>query len=221
MVDGLDIEFVSLVQYGEKRTPQRRLLRDSKTHALTLHNASRFSNHWFILLSDAFVHISGATQTIHSLDTLWVEPAQDTDNSQNGLLITTPEDSLQLVAPSAHEKVDWMVALQDALKKRLSRSPVPTVRNASYTFTKHAPTRMPPIWAVGCRASWKARADWNGRMGAGMWVCSGATSCMGPDACTRPTTASMTDSGETDCRTDTDAPNTRTVTCMKATTRTV
>lgn len=157
------------------RTPQRRLLRDSKTHALTLHNASRFSNHWLILLSDAFVHISGATQTVHSLDTLWVEPMQDTDNLQNGLLITTPEDSLQLIAPSAHEKVDWIIAFQDALKKRLNRNPVPTVRTATYTFTKHATYKDATYsgrWVSG-KLEGKGRLDWpDGKLYVGAFRCS-------------------------------------------------
>lgn len=57
---------------------------------------------------------------------------------QNALLITTPEDSLTLIAPSACDKMDWLHAFQDALKKRLNKNPVPTTRIASYTFTKHA-----------------------------------------------------------------------------------
>lgn len=38
------------------RLPQRRVVCESSNRSLTLQNAGRFSNHWFILFSDALVH---------------------------------------------------------------------------------------------------------------------------------------------------------------------
>lgn len=38
------------------RLPQRRVVCESSNRSLTLQNAGRFSNHWFILFNDALVH---------------------------------------------------------------------------------------------------------------------------------------------------------------------
>lgn len=36
--------------------PQRRVVCESSNRSLTLQNAGRFSNHWFMLFNDALVH---------------------------------------------------------------------------------------------------------------------------------------------------------------------
>lgn len=38
------------------RLPQRRVVCESSNRSLTLQNAGRFSNHWFILFNDTLVH---------------------------------------------------------------------------------------------------------------------------------------------------------------------
>ncbi|KAI3356099.1 hypothetical protein L3Q82_017364, partial [Scortum barcoo] len=42
------------------RLPRRRLVCESSNRSLTLQNAGRFSNHWFMLFNDALVHTQGA-----------------------------------------------------------------------------------------------------------------------------------------------------------------
>lgn len=39
------------------RLPQRRVVCESSNRSLTLHNAGRFTHHWFILFNDALVHM--------------------------------------------------------------------------------------------------------------------------------------------------------------------
>lgn len=64
------------------RSPNRRLIRESKTYPLSILNSGRFSSHWFVLLTDIFIHVTGTTHTIHPLQTLWVEPLPDSENIQ-------------------------------------------------------------------------------------------------------------------------------------------
>lgn len=64
------------------RTPERRLIRDSKSHTISLQNPGIFSSHSFVLLSDIFVHICGTSYTVHPLPTLWVELLSDSDTLQ-------------------------------------------------------------------------------------------------------------------------------------------
>lgn len=64
------------------RTSDRRMIRESRSHHISLLNSGRFSSHWFILLSDVFIHISGTTYTAHLLPLLWVEMLADSDNLQ-------------------------------------------------------------------------------------------------------------------------------------------
>ncbi|KAL1123935.1 hypothetical protein AAG570_001705, partial [Ranatra chinensis] len=118
------------------RTPQRRLVRESKTSPLFLHNASRFSSHWFILLSDAFIHVTGATHQLHPLETLWVEAAPETDSLQNAITVTMPEETLTLVASSNHDRAEWLLAFQTGIKAHLNKTALPA-RTASYKFSKH------------------------------------------------------------------------------------
>lgn len=64
------------------RSPNRRLIRESKTYSLSILNSGRFSSHWFVLLTDIFIHVTGTTHTIHPLRTLWVELLPDSENVQ-------------------------------------------------------------------------------------------------------------------------------------------
>lgn len=64
------------------RSPDRRLIRESRTHPIAVLNSSRFSTHWFVLLTDILIHVNGTSHTVHPLPTLWVEPLQDTDTLQ-------------------------------------------------------------------------------------------------------------------------------------------
>ena len=49
-----------------------------------------------------------------------------------------PEESLTLVAGNAHDKTEWLHALQSSIKVQLNKNAAPSARSASYTFTKHA-----------------------------------------------------------------------------------
>lgn len=69
------------------RTPRRRLVRESRSHPLAVQPVSRFSSQWLILLSDVLVYISGATQILYNLDTVWVETVPDNDAVQVGITI--------------------------------------------------------------------------------------------------------------------------------------
>ncbi|XP_063216090.1 alsin isoform X2 [Bacillus rossius redtenbacheri] len=122
------------------RAPRRRLVRESRSHPIYMLNSGRFSSHWFILLSDILVHVTGGSHTVHPLDTIWVEPLQDTDTLQNALLLTMPEETLTLYTPMAFDKSEWLQAFNAAIKKSLQKSHLhfpPSARTASYTFTKH------------------------------------------------------------------------------------
>lgn len=62
---------------------------------------------------------------------------------QNSLLLTMPEDTLNLTCPTAKDKIEWLTAFQSAIKMSLhinvdvnSRSAPPLARFATYTFTK-------------------------------------------------------------------------------------
>lgn len=64
------------------RSPDKRLIRESRTYSLSILNSSRFFSHWFVLLTDIFIHVTGTTHTVHPLRTLWVEPLPDSENVQ-------------------------------------------------------------------------------------------------------------------------------------------
>uniref|UniRef100_A0A7N8XQ27 Alsin-like n=1 Tax=Mastacembelus armatus TaxID=205130 RepID=A0A7N8XQ27_9TELE len=53
------------------RLPQRRVVCESTNRSLTLLNAGRFSNHWFILFNDALVHTQFSTHHVYPLTCLW------------------------------------------------------------------------------------------------------------------------------------------------------
>lgn len=64
------------------RSPNRRLIKESKMYPLSILNSGIFSSHWFVLLTDIFIHVTGTTHTVHPLQTLWVEPLPDSENIQ-------------------------------------------------------------------------------------------------------------------------------------------
>lgn len=122
------------------RSPERRLLRESKLNPIFLTNASRFSTHWFILLSDIFIHVNGSSPNIHNLLTVWVEPQVNSENLENVLQLTMPEDTLMLYTTDPEHKTEWLQYLQNAIKLCLNRSNIhqpPVIRTACYTFTKN------------------------------------------------------------------------------------
>ncbi|XP_076043188.1 alsin-like isoform X2 [Oratosquilla oratoria] len=128
--------------YEALALPSRRVLRDSRVHAITVYNAGRFSSHSFLLLSDTLVHCHYTTYTLYPLSTMWVETVPNTSTLQNAIQLTTPEDTITLVCQVSQEKSLWSYSLQEAIKKNIPgvsemmRSP-PLVRTAEYTFTKH------------------------------------------------------------------------------------
>ena len=64
------------------RSPERRLIRESRSHPISVLNSGRFTTHWFVLLTDIFIHITGSSYVVYPLPTLWVEPLQDSDTLQ-------------------------------------------------------------------------------------------------------------------------------------------
>ncbi|XP_066983934.1 alsin isoform X4 [Macrobrachium rosenbergii] len=128
--------------------PTRRILRDSRTNPINVHNAGRFSSHSFVLFTDILVHIQYSNFSTYSLSTMWVEPVPNTSNIQNGIHITLPEETLTLACPTSSDKSQWIYALQEGIKRSvmskgdsgmqvMPRAP-PLIRSASHTFTKNA-----------------------------------------------------------------------------------
>ncbi|XP_072936402.1 alsin isoform X2 [Epargyreus clarus] len=125
----------SLEQY---RTPERRLIRESKSRQLNLVNPGRFSTHWFVLFNDLFVHVNGSTPIVHPLETLWVEPVSNTDSTLNVIQLTTPEEVLSVSTSTEQEKTEWIHCLNTSIRTALNKESAfkpPSVRTASYTFT--------------------------------------------------------------------------------------
>ncbi|CAK1549644.1 unnamed protein product [Leptosia nina] len=119
------------------RTPERRLLRESKSKQLNLVNPGRFSSHWFILFNDLFIHVNGSTPIQHPLETLWVDASPNTD-IQNGIQISTPEEIISVSTNSEQDKTEWIHALNSAIKivlKKDSSFKPPAIRSASYVFS--------------------------------------------------------------------------------------
>lgn len=132
------------------RLPRRRVVCESSNRSLTLQNAGRFSNHWFILFNDTLVHSQGAipsqsffsTHHIYPLTCLWAKPVTENNNGLYAIKITCPEESFTLVASTPQEKNKWLQALNQAVDQVLGgagqgSSPGVTAmsRTASYTFT--------------------------------------------------------------------------------------
>ncbi|XP_069108324.1 alsin-like [Argopecten irradians] len=133
------------------KIPSRRLVRDSKTHPLTLQGAGRFSVNHFILFNDLFVHSQYSSFQVYKLETLWVEASSsDIDKKQHLITITAPEDKLFLLAPSTAIKTEWIMALNSTINKvitsqksvtrrgSMERMAPPGVRQATYVFNKHS-----------------------------------------------------------------------------------
>jgi amyotrophic lateral sclerosis 2 protein len=64
------------------RSPERRLIRESRSHCLSVLNSGRFSSHWFVLFTDVLVHVNGGSYNVHPLTTMWVDVIQDTNAIQ-------------------------------------------------------------------------------------------------------------------------------------------
>lgn len=125
----------SLDQY---RTPERRLIRESKSQPLNLVHPGRFSTHWFILFNDLFVHMIGNTPYSYPLQTLWVEGVPNVDNLQNVIQLTTPEETISVLTNTEHEKTDWINVLNLYIKIVLNKESLfkpPAIRTARYTFS--------------------------------------------------------------------------------------
>ncbi|KAG7208800.1 hypothetical protein KM043_014993 [Ampulex compressa] len=123
------------------RSPDRRLIRESRTHPIAILNSGRFSTHWFVLLTDIFIHVTGTSHTVHPLPTLWVEPLPDSEAVQNAISIIAPEDTFVLYTPTPSERNEWLHALQNTIKCSLQRVVghiPPIVRSSSFSFTKHS-----------------------------------------------------------------------------------
>ncbi|KAL4715174.1 hypothetical protein ACJJTC_012221 [Scirpophaga incertulas] len=124
----------SLDQY---KTPERRLIRESKSRALSLVNPGTFSSHWFILFNDLFIHVVGSTPSVHPLDTLWVEPVSNTDVS-NVIQLISPEEVLSVCTPSNQDKTEWVHAINMSIRSVLNKDSMfkpPAARTANYTFS--------------------------------------------------------------------------------------
>ncbi|XP_050685378.1 alsin isoform X2 [Leptidea sinapis] len=122
----------------QHRTPERRLIRESKSKQLNVVNPGRFSSHWFILFNNLFIHVNGSSTNIHPLETVWVEAAPNSDSAQNIIQLTTPEEILYLTACSEQGKSEWIHAITTAIKsvlKKDSAFKAPSIRTASYTFS--------------------------------------------------------------------------------------
>ncbi|UYV83608.1 NPEPPS [Cordylochernes scorpioides] len=130
--------------------PDRRLIRDSKTHPLSLSSPSKFPlapAHWFILFNDLLVHSHFGAFEVHSLSTIWVESLPD----NNSFVLTLPEETLTFNCPSANDKTEWVCVFNQTIRKHLNGSaprhqdfqssvpPLspPLARNATYTFIRH------------------------------------------------------------------------------------
>ncbi|XP_028249082.1 alsin-like isoform X3 [Parambassis ranga] len=132
------------------RLPRRRVVCESSNRSLTLQNAGRFSNHWFILFNDALVHTQGtipsqsffSTHHVYPLTCLWVKPLTEDSSGLYAIKITCPEESFTLAASTPQEKNKWLRSLNQAVDQVLGgggqgSSPGLTAvsRTASYTFT--------------------------------------------------------------------------------------
>ncbi|XP_068620925.1 alsin [Battus philenor] len=120
------------------RTPERRLIRESKSRQLNLVNPGRFSSHWFILFNDLFVHMSGSVINVHPIETLWVEAVPNTDSLQNVIQLVTPEETISVFTNTEQEKSEWIHSLNTSIRTSLNKETLfkpPAIRTASYTFS--------------------------------------------------------------------------------------
>ncbi|XP_076603108.1 alsin-like isoform X2 [Chaetodon auriga] len=132
------------------RLPRRRVVCESSNRSLTLQNAGRFSNHWFMLFNDVLVHTQGAipsqslfsTYHVYPLTCLWVKPVTEDSSRLYAIKITCPEESFTLVASTPQEKNKWLRSINQAVDQVLGgggQGSSPGVmgmsRTASYMFT--------------------------------------------------------------------------------------
>lgn len=121
------------------QSSERRLIVDSKEVQLKLMASNRFSSHWFILFSDVFCHNTSSSLQLYPLKTLWISPLLDIENRKNSFKVTSPEDTVILMAQDHEAKMKWMEAIELGIKSCLELSAftvVPKFRNASYTFNE-------------------------------------------------------------------------------------
>ncbi|MPC07890.1 Alsin [Portunus trituberculatus] len=135
-------ETCSLKMVEALSTPSRRMLRESRTHPINVHNAGRFSSHSFVLLTDILVHIQYSTFSTYNLNTMWVEAVSNVPNVQHGIYITLPEDTLTLTCPSSGDKNQWMYVLQEGIKRAVDKS-----EESGGTLTSLP--RSAPLWVCG------------------------------------------------------------------------
>ena len=83
------------------QTPTRRVLRDSKTHPLSLSSAGRFTSPYsFVLFDEMFVYVQHATPHVFPLELVWVEILANTKYVKNAIAVITPEETFNLTAPT-------------------------------------------------------------------------------------------------------------------------
>uniref|UniRef100_A0A672IXI3 Alsin Rho guanine nucleotide exchange factor ALS2 n=1 Tax=Salarias fasciatus TaxID=181472 RepID=A0A672IXI3_SALFA len=133
------------------RLPRRRVVCESSNRSLTLQNAGRFSNHWFILFNDALVHTQFTTHHVYPLASLWVKPPVFIDCKllsvsplcifSHAIKITCPEESFTVVASTPQEKNKWLRSLTQAVDQALggggqgsARGETAMSRTVSHTF---------------------------------------------------------------------------------------
>uniref|UniRef100_A0AAQ6IC89 Alsin Rho guanine nucleotide exchange factor ALS2 a n=1 Tax=Anabas testudineus TaxID=64144 RepID=A0AAQ6IC89_ANATE len=159
------------------RLPKRRVVCESSNRSLTLQNAGRFSNHWFILFNDALVHTQFSTHRIYPLTCVWVKPVTEDSSGLYAIKITCPEESFTLVASTPQEKNKWLRSLNQAIDQMLGggsqgSSPGSTAmsRTASYIFTgegRFKDAHYTGSWLAG-RVHGRGTMKWpDGRMYSG------------------------------------------------------
>ncbi|XP_067459329.1 alsin-like isoform X2 [Thunnus thynnus] len=151
------------------RLPQRRVVCESSNRSLTLQNAGRFSNHWFILFNDALVHTQFSTHHVYPLTCLWVKPVTENSGGLYAIKITCPEESFTLVASTPQEKNKWLRSINQEIDQVLGgggqgSSPGLTAmsRTASYKFTgegRFKDARYTGGWLAG-RVHGRGNMEW-------------------------------------------------------------
>ncbi|XP_052825972.1 alsin isoform X1 [Octopus bimaculoides] len=136
------------------RTPERRLLYDTKQNPLTQASAGRFFVHNFHLFNDIFVHIHGSAINEFPLETVWVDTSSESEQTQDSLQIITPEETFVLTVTSSASKTEWLIKLNSSINNcyrprkststsgcsqvEMNRFNPPLVRQAQHKFTKHS-----------------------------------------------------------------------------------
>ena len=127
------------------RSPNRRILRDSKTNPISWLAGGRFTSHTFILFNDVFIHFQNASLIVYPLETVWIESS----DTPNVIMVIVPEERYELLASSPSHKSEWLSAFNSAISKVLTnqkcipshhssgeRFTPPLIRNASHIFIK-------------------------------------------------------------------------------------